>query len=214
MYSGLAHVLLFRSTLEDAKDANVHSQELKAEPSWKRRSTLSRKDSVFVAYKPSHLEIEYGLLLEASARYWIKENKSRESQVLAAKRKSIIPNSGVTLLDMAAKEKKLNAPSTNVLVGKAWLHDRASLQIDTDFGIFQEIGLDMKQLSSNEHSLTKGVQPSTNKKKATHNYHPMRSSCIGICGEGHLPYEPIFQIALPKRISGHATNTNHLELVM
>lgn len=61
--------------------------------SWRKRSSLvsGRQLSPYNAFRPSHLETEYGLLLEASARYWIKEKKKAiGSEVAAAQQQRLL----------------------------------------------------------------------------------------------------------------------------
>lgn len=62
--------------------------------SWRKRSSLvsGRQFSPYNAFRPSHLETEYGLLLEASARYWIKEQKKKAigSEVVAAQQQRLL----------------------------------------------------------------------------------------------------------------------------
>lgn len=201
MYSGLAHVLLHRSYLKDEYGARIQSP-----PSFRRKSTISKADSLFAAFKPTYLEIEYGLLLEAAARHWIREHKKVAAEVLAEKRKSIIPNSGVTLLDFAAKEKNLKAPSSkNIMVGEAWLRDRTSLWMGSES---EPSNLDEERagLLQNAQDQNPEVQSPTKNKG---HFHPNRSSCI--CG-ALLPEEG-FHIPLPKRLS-KPINTNGLEHVL
>lgn len=201
MYSGLAHVLLHRSYLKDENGARIQSP-----PSFKRKSTISKADSLFAAFKPTYLEIEYGLLLEAAARHWIREHKKVGTEVLAEKRKSIVPNSGATLLDFAAKEKKLKAPSKkSIIVGEAWLRDRTSLWVGSES---EPSNLDEERAGIVQRAPDQTSEVQSPKKKKGY-FHPNRSSCI--CG-ALLPEEG-FHILLPKRILKPPT-TNGLEYVL
>lgn len=202
MYSGLAHVLLHRSYLKDEHGARIQSP-----PSFRRKSTISKADSLFAAFKPTYLEIEYGLLLEAAARHWIREHKKVGTEVVAEKRKSsVVPTSGVSLLDLAAKEKKLKAPSNkNIMVGEAWLRDRTSLWVGSES---EASNLDEERAGIVQRTPDQTPEVQSPKKKKGF-FHPNRSSCI--CG-ALLPEEG-FHIPLPKRIS-KPPSTNGLEYVL
>lgn len=188
MYSGLAHILLFKSTLND----NI--PEVMPKHLARRRSTISNKlDDVFFTFNPTYLEIEYGLLLEASARHWIKENKHLSTQALVARRRSSIPKSGITLIDIALENKKLKRPmDSDIMIGDAWLHERQSLalnpsQDDNFVGVGGSTSSDQAQLNR----ILESVQKSTPRSRY---YHPKRSSCFPQgCGKGHLDdtYLPI-----------------------
>lgn len=203
MYSGLAHVLLHRSYLKDEHGALIQSP-----PSFRRKSTISKADSLFAAFKPTYLEIEYGLLLEAAARHWIREHKKVGTEVVAEKRKSsVVPTSGVSLLDLAAKEKKLKAPSNkNIMVGEAWLRDRTSLWVGSES---EASNLDEERAGIVQRTPDQTPEVQSPKKKKGNFFHPNRSSCI--CG-ALLPEEG-FHIPLPKRIS-KPPSTNGLEYVL
>ena len=203
MYSGLAHVLLHRSYLKDEHGARIQSP-----PSFRRKSTISKADSLFAAFKPTYLEIEYGLLLEAAARHWIREHKKVGTEVVAEKRKSsVVPTSGVSLLDLAAKEKKLKAPSNkNIMVGEAWLRDRTSLWVGSES---EPSNLDEERAGIVQRTPDQTPEVQSPKKKKGNFFHPNRSSCI--CG-ALLPEEG-FHIPLPKRIS-KPPSTNGLEYVL
>jgi hypothetical protein len=163
MYSGLAHVLLYKSMLNDDVPDTMLGHLAR------RRSTISNKlNDVFFTFKPTYLEIEYGLLLEAAARHWIKENKHLSSQALFARRRSSIP------------------------VGEAWLHERTSLalnssQDDNFMGVGGTTSSDQAQLNR----ILESVRKSTPRSRY---YHPKRSSCFPhVCGKSHLDntYLPI-----------------------
>lgn len=185
MYSGLAHILLYRSTLKDDIPDEMPQRLLR------QRSTISNKlDSVFLAFKATYLEIEYGLLLEAIARHWIRENKQLSSQGLAKRRRSSIPKSGITLIDIALEEKKLKKPiSSDIMVGESWLHERPSLaltssQDDNFMGAEGSSSADQSQLNR----ILEEVQ---NKTPRSRYYHPKRSSCFGqICKKDYLKISP------------------------
>lgn len=188
MYSGLAHVLLYKSMLND--DVPDTMPEHLA----RKRSTISNKlDDVFFTFKPTYLEIEYGLLLEAAARHWIKENKHLSSQALVARKRCSIPKSGITLIDIALENKKMKRPmDSNIMVGEAWLHERTSLalnssQDDNFMGAGGTTSSDQAQLNR----ILESVQKNTPRSRY---YHPKRSSCFPhICRKGHLDntYLPI-----------------------
>ena len=189
MFSGLAHVLIFRSTLNNDVP-NTMPKHLA-----RRRSTISNKlDEVFFTFKPTYLEIEYGLLLEAAACHWIKENKHLGSQAKIARKRSSIPKSGITLIDIALENKKLKRPidSNNIMVGKAWLCERASLalassQDDNFMGVGGTTSSDQAQLNR----ILESIQKNTPRSRY---YHPKQSSCFSLgCEIGHLDniYLPI-----------------------
>ena len=186
MYSGLAHVLLFQSTLKDDID-----DEMPQRMSRKRSSIANKLDSVFFTFKPTYLEIEYGLLLEAVARHWIKENKHLSDKGLAARRRDSISKSGITLVDIALEEKKLKKPlNSNIIIEESWLHERPSLALDSsqDDNFMGVGGIS----SFDQAKLNKILEEANKKSPRSRYYHPKRSSCFGlICKKDHyLPISP------------------------
>ena len=200
MYSGLAHVLLHRSTLKDDIPDEM-PQRLS-----RQRSTISNKSNdAFLKFKATYLEIEYGLLLQAMARHWIRENKKLHSQSLAPRQKDSFSKSKISFIDIALEEKKLKKHiNSNIMIGESWLHERPSLAIDSsqdDNVIGGASGSSFDQVQ-----LNKMLEEVEKKTPRSRYYHPKRSSCFNLgCGKGHfantyLPISPrIIEVSQVKK---------------
>ncbi|KAH9568931.1 hypothetical protein CY35_03G104700 [Sphagnum magellanicum] len=156
LYSALAHLLLQRSSLQDKTGRGYfvpginmsisfnptilqHPQlksvftlkpqrELKAAAtSVKRRASYGAADSPYSRFRPSSMENEFGVLLEAAARYWIKESQIARPPEPPQEQQdnSLLPNS---VLDTG---RELHRPKPFLLTfdDNPWMQERKSFKL-------------------------------------------------------------------------------------
>ncbi|CAM6055842.1 unnamed protein product [Sphagnum tenellum] len=154
LYSALAHLLLQHSSLQDKTGRGYfvpginmsisfnptllqHPQlksvftlkpqrELKAATTVKRCASYGAADSPYSRFRPSSMENEFGVLLEAAARYWIKESQIATAPELPQEQQgnSLLPNS---VLDTG---RELHRPKPFLLTfdDNPWMQERRSFK--------------------------------------------------------------------------------------
>lgn len=155
LYSALAHLLLQRSSLQDKTGREYfvpginmsisfnptilqHPQlksvftlkpqrGFKAATSVKRRASYGAADSPYSRFRPSSMENEFGVLLEAAARYWIKESQIARAPEFPQEQQdnSLLPNS---VLDTG---RELHRPKPFLLTfdDNPWMQERKSFKL-------------------------------------------------------------------------------------
>lgn len=104
---------------------------------------MSKMNNVYTKYKPTLLEIEYGLLLEASARFWIKLGKAKQANSGAkGKSKASTSTPAASSSLPANKEKK-------PIFSQPWFRDRASLLFE-EYNPVAEAIQHQKDLETND----------------------------------------------------------------
>ncbi|CAM6109885.1 unnamed protein product [Calypogeia fissa] len=130
LYSTLAHVLLANTTLQN-DPRSPHGDSNNFLKNWMRR-----KSNVYTAYKPSLLEIEFGLLLEAIARFWIKLGVARHEQLENKNKQTVNTTAGPSApsstlpSSLGTLALKLRDRHRIGSFSQPWFRDRASLQYE------------------------------------------------------------------------------------
>ncbi|BBN14693.1 protein tyrosine phosphatase domain-containing protein 1 [Marchantia polymorpha subsp. ruderalis] len=155
LYSALANVLLVSSSLQNTTKleeivpedetipAAAADKSKVISPNTSRRHSVSKMNNVYTKYKPTLLEIEYGLLLEASARFWIKLGKAKQANSGAkGKSKASTSTPAASSSLPANKEKK-------PIFSQPWFRDRASLLFE-EYNPVAEAIQHQKDLETND----------------------------------------------------------------
>lgn len=100
------------------------------------RNLIRRNTSVYTKYKPSLLEVEFGLLLEAIARFWIKLGVARQEELANKNNQTVNTTVGPSApsstlpASLGTLALKLRDRHRIGSFSQPWFRDRASLQYE------------------------------------------------------------------------------------